>query len=185
MELLKELLVENLQDLLHAETQLVQALPKMAEAAHHPKLKEALEKHLAQTEGHVERLNSAFEFLDAKAQPKACKGMQGLIEEGEETISEGEEKDDLGADLALIAAAQKVEHYEISGYGTARCLARQIGEREVATLLSRTLGEEESSDYLLTELSKPILQDASLADERPTRAPVASAKTKNARTARA
>jgi Mn-containing catalase len=157
----------------------------MAEAAHHPKLKEALEKHLIQTEGQVERLKSAFELLGAKPQAKACKGMQGLIEEGEETIEEGEDKDDLSADLALIAAAQKVEHYEISGYGTARCLARDIGEREVATLLSRTLGEEESSDYLLTELSKPITQDALLADETPTRAPAASAKTKTAKTARA
>jgi Mn-containing catalase len=185
MALLKELLVENLQDLLHAESQLVQALPKMAEAAHHPKLKELLEKHLIQTEGQVERLKSAFELLGAKPQAKPCKGMQGLIDEGEETIEEGEDKDDLSADLALIAAAQKVEHYEISGYGTARCLARDIGEREVATLLSRTLGEEESSDYLLTELSKPITQDALLADETPTRAPVASAKTKTAKTARA
>jgi len=159
--------------------QLTQALPKMAEAAHHPKLKELFEKHLAQTEGHVERLKSAFEFLGEKAQAKACKGMQGLIEEGQETISENEDSEELGADLALIAAAQKVEHYEISGYGTARCLARQIGEREVAGLLSRTLGEEESSDYLLTELSKPILQDATLEDETPTRAPSSATKTKS------
>jgi Mn-containing catalase len=103
-----------------------------------------------------------------------------LIAEGEETISENEDKEELAADLALIAAAQKVEHYEISGYGTARCLARQIGERDVATLLSRTLGEEESSDYLLTELSKPILQDATLVDESPTRAPAAKTKARRA-----
>lgn len=159
---LRNLLVEDLQDLLHAEMQLVQALPKMAEAANNPKLKEAFDKHLVQTEGHVDRLNSAFEILGVKAQPKACKGMKGLIEEGEETIEHNEEEDELAADLALIGTAQKVEHYEISGYGTARCLARQIGEREVHALLSRTLGEEESSDYLLTELSKPLLQDASL-----------------------
>jgi len=80
----------------------------------------------------------------------------------------------------LIAAAQKVEHYEISGYGTARCLARQIGEREVATLLSRTLGEEESSDFLLTEIGKPLLQDASLTDETPTRAPATKSKSRRA-----
>jgi len=175
---LKNLLVENLQDLLHAEVQLVQALPKMASAANHPKLKETLEKHLVQTEGHVERLKNALGLLGEKAQSKACKGMQGLVAEGEETIAEGEEKDGYTADLALIAAAQKIEHYEISGYGTTRCLARQIGEREVAALLSRTLGEEESSDYLLTELSKPLLQDASLEDESPTRAPAAKAKRK-------
>ena len=170
MEMLREVLVESLQDLLHAEMQLVQALPKMAEAASHPKLKEAFEKHLEQTEGQVERLKSAFEILGEKAEPKACKGMLGLIEEGKEVISENEDKEELAADLCLIAAAQKVEHYEISGYGTARSLARQIGERDVATLLSHTLGEEESSDYLLTEVSKPILQDATLEDESPTRA---------------
>jgi Mn-containing catalase len=180
MKMLREVLVESLQDLLHAEMQLVQALPKMAEAASHPKLKEAFEKHLEQTEGHVQRLKSAFEILGEKAEPKACKGMLGLIEEGKEVISENEDKEELAADLCLIAAAQKVEHYEISGYGTARSLARQIGERDVATLLSHTLGEEESSDYLLTEVSKPILQDATLEDESPTRAPAAKAKARKA-----
>jgi Mn-containing catalase len=180
MEMLREVLVESLQDLLHAEMQLVQALPKMAEAASHPKLKEAFERHLEQTEGQVERLKSAFEILGEKAEPKACKGMLGLIEEGKEVISENEDKEELAADLCLIAAAQKVEHYEISGYGTARSLARQIGERDVATLLSHTLGEEESSDYLLTEVSKPILQDATLEDESPTRAPAAKAKARKA-----
>ena len=169
MDNVRALLVENLKDLLRAETQLVQALPKMAEAAHHPKLKEAFEKHLTQTEGQVERLKRAFELLGEKAQPKPCKGMQGLIEEGEETIEENEEKDEIAADLAVIAAAQKVEHYEIATYGTARALARQIGEREISTLLSHSLGEEESSDYLLTELSKPLLQDASLAGDTPRR----------------
>jgi Mn-containing catalase len=180
MELLRELLVDNLQDLLHAEMQLVQALPEMAGAARHPKLKELLNKHLVQTERHVERLKSAFELLEEKAQPKPCKGMMGLIEEGKETIEENEDNEELASDLALIAAAQKVEHYEISGYGTARCLARQIGEREVATLLSRTLGEEESSDFLLTEIGKPLLQDASLTDETPTRAPATKSKSRRA-----
>jgi Mn-containing catalase len=165
MDNVRALLVDNLQDLLQAETQLVQALPNLAEAAHHPKLKEAFEKHLAQTEGQVERLKKAFELLGEKAQPKPCKGMQGLIEEGEETIEENEEMDEIAADLAVIGAAQKVEHYEISAYGTARALARQIGERDIATLLSHSLGEEESSDYLLTELSKPLLQDALLAGD--------------------
>jgi Mn-containing catalase len=87
--------------------------------------------------------------------------MMGLVEEGQETIKEGGEKQDIAADLGLIAAAQRVEHYEISAYGTARSLARQIGERDVATLLAYTLGEEESSDYLLTELAKPLMQQAS------------------------
>ena len=181
MEQLKQLLTGELQDLLHAEMQLVQALPKMAEAAHHPKLQELFNKHLQQTEGHVERLRRVFELLGEKAQPEACKGMQGLIEEGEETFEEHEGEEEIAADLALIAAAQKVEHYEIAGYGTARALARQIGEREIATLLSHTLGEEESSDYLLTELSKPLLQDASTTDTTPARvAHVAKSKSRRA-----
>ena len=90
--------------------------------------------------------------------------MAGLVEEGKETIEEGKEKNDLAADLALVTAAQKVEHYEISGYGTLRALARQIGEREVANLLSHTMGEEESADYLLTDISKPLIQQASAED---------------------
>jgi Mn-containing catalase len=163
MSALKELLVEEMQDLLHAETQLTQALPKMSEAAHNPKLREAFEKHLTQTEGHVQRLREAFELLGEKAKAKPCKAMEGLVAEGEETIEEGAEKDELAADLALITAAQKVEHYEISGYGTLRDLARQAGEIEVSTLLTRTLGEEESADFLLSEIAKPILQHAASA----------------------
>ena len=161
---LKELLVDELRDLLHAEGQLVQALPKMAEAAHHPKLKEAFQKHLKQTGAHVERLKHAFELLGEDAQPKPCKAMMGLIEEGKETIKEGEDQPAIVADLGLIAAAQRVEHYEISAYGTARSLARQIGERDVATLLAHTLGEEVSSVYLLTELTKSLMQQASFTE---------------------
>jgi len=164
MPQVKELLVEELQDLLHAETQLVAALPKMAQAAHNPKLREAFEKHLLQTQGQIERLNQVFELLGEEAQPKPCRAMKGLIEEGQETIEEGADKEELAADLALICAAQKVEHYEISGYGTAKALARQIGAVEVATLLSHTLGEEESADYLLTTIAKPLLQQASVED---------------------
>ena len=117
MPQIRELLVEELQDLLHAENQLVAALPKMANAARSPKLKEAFEKHLAQTETHVERLKKVFELLGVKAAPKPCKAMLGLIQEGQEKIKEGEQKEELAADLSLIIAAQKVEHYEISGYG--------------------------------------------------------------------
>jgi Mn-containing catalase len=164
MPLIKDLLVEELQDLLHAENQLVGALPKMAAAAHNPKLREAFEKHLLQTQTHVERLNEAFEMLGEDAEPKPCRAMIGLIEEGKEVIEEGAEKEELAADLALICAAQKVEHYEISGYGTAKALARQIGAVDVATLLSYTLGEEESADYLLTNIAKPLIQEASIED---------------------
>jgi len=161
---IKQLLIEQLQDILHAETQLTAALPKMADAAHHPKLKEAFEKHLVQTQGHVERLRKAFEVLGAPAETKPCKGMMGLIEEGEETMEEGAERDANIADLALIAAAQKVEHYEISAYGTARSLARQLGALDCTRLLTLTLGEEESTDYLLTAISDPLIQQASLDD---------------------
>ncbi len=162
MDQLKDLLVDEMQDLLHAETQLVQALPKMAEAAHNPKLQEALQKHLSQTRGHVERLKAAFGALGEKAEAKPCKGMTGIIQEGEEIMEELDGKDGIIADLGLIAAAQKVEHYEISAYGNAHCLARQVGQLDVAKLLSQTLGEEESSDFLLTEISKPLLQEATL-----------------------
>ncbi len=164
MPQMKELLVEALQDLLHAETQLTRAIPQMANAAKNPKLKEVFEKHLLQTEEHAERLKTALASLGGKGQTKPCKGMMGLIEEGQEVIEEGQQKEELLADLALIAAAQKVEHYEISSYGTAKSLAKLIGEIDVAKLLTRTLGEEESADYLLTEVAKPIAQQATLND---------------------
>jgi Mn-containing catalase len=164
MAQLNELLIEQLQDLLHAETQLTAALPKMAEAANHPKLREAFEKHLVQTQGQIERLQRCFELLDSKAEAKPCAGMRGLIDEGSESIEEGQEKEPIIADLALIAAAQKVEHYEIAAYGTARSLARQLGLVDCAKLLSHTLGEEESSDFLLTSIADPLLQQATLDD---------------------
>ncbi len=160
MSELRELLIEELGDLLNAENQLVAALPKMSKAAHHPKLREAFDKHLAQTREHVQRLNQVFGLLYEEPAAKTCRGMQGLVTEGEERIGESQEKDEQSADLALIAAAQKVEHYEISGYGTARTLALQINEPEAARLLSHTLGEEESTDFLLTEIAKPLLQKA-------------------------
>jgi Mn-containing catalase len=162
MSNLKDLFVEELQDILHAETQLLGALPKMAAAAHAPALKEGFEKHLAQTQIHVERLQRVFELLDVKANSTPCKAMMGLVEEGEETIKDGKEKAPLVADLALITAAQKVEHYEIAAYGTLRGLARQIGEIDAATLLSHTLGDEEAADFLLTSVAKPLLQQATL-----------------------
>jgi Mn-containing catalase len=176
MSELKELLIEELSDLLNAENQLVAALPKMAEAAHHPKLKEAFEKHLKQTQNHVERLNQAFELLSEEPEKKTCKAMQGLIAEGKERIQESGDKEEEPADIALITAAQKVEHYEISGYGSARTLARLLNEHEVARLLSHTLGEEESADHLLTSVAKPILQQARGAAETEEAEPVGAAK---------
>lgn len=160
MSALEELLIEEMQDLLHAEGQLVKALPKMAKAAHDPKLKAAFTEHLEQTKGQVERLKQAFELLGAKAKAKPCKAMLGLVEEGQETITEGKEKDEVIADLALVCAAQKVEHYEISGYGSLHAMAEKLGQAKVAKLLAQTLAEEKKADSLLTELSPSLLEEA-------------------------
>jgi Mn-containing catalase len=157
---LEALLVETLRDLLNAEGQLVKALPKMVKAANSEALQEAFAAHLEQTKGHVERLKEVFTLVGVPAKGKTCKGMQGLIEEGEEVIAEGEDQDPASADLALIAAAQKVEHYEISSYGTARTLAGQAGLPVVAELLSKTLGEEEVSDNLLTQIARELMSEA-------------------------
>src|ERR1700728_1437028 len=158
---LNDLLVDSLQDLLNAENQIVGALPKMVSAAHCEKLKEGFQKHLVQTEMHVARLESALDALGESSDSKPCKGMKGILDEGEETIRDGEDRDELTSDLALIAAAQKVEHYEIAAYKNAHCLSQQIEKREVAKLLAHTLGEEESTDFLLSDLAKPLLQQAS------------------------
>jgi Mn-containing catalase len=168
MQQVKDLLIGDLEELLHAETLLTGALPKMVKAAHNPSLKEAFEKHLGQTDRHVERVRKSLELLgelellEEKAQPEECKSMMGLISESEETIREGKFKQPVAADLALIAAAQKLEHYEIAGYRTVHAFARQIGEFEVAALLAKTLAEEESADYLFRTLSRPLLEQASL-----------------------
>lgn len=158
-EALEELLADILRDLLNAEGQLVKALPKMAKAANSEALQLAFETHLEETKGQVERLKEVFTLLGVPAKGTTCKGMQGLIEEGDEVIEEGAGKDPASADLALIAAAQKVEHYEISGYGTARTLAGQAGLPGVAELLSRTLGEEEVSDNLLTQIARELMSE--------------------------
>jgi Mn-containing catalase len=158
-EMVQQLLIDQLQDLLHAEGQLVKALPKMADAATSDLLRMAFQKHLAETEDHVTRLKECFELLGASGTAKPCKGMEGLIEEGQEVIEEGEQQEDVAADLALIAAAQKVEHYEISGYGTARTLAGQSGQPAVAQLLSRTLADEEIADNLLTQIARELMGD--------------------------
>jgi Mn-containing catalase len=165
MPVLREMLIEEMQDLLHAEGQLVKALPRMAKAAHDPQLKEGFLKHLEETKTQAERLKQAFELLGAKAKAKPCKGMAGIIEEGQEKIEEGKEKDPVAADLGLAAAAQKVEHYEISGYGTLRTLAEQIGEKKVAKLLAQTLAEEEKTDKLLTKFCQPLLEQAVSSEE--------------------
>jgi Mn-containing catalase len=159
-DMLATLLVDQLQDLLHAEGQLLKGLPKMTEASSAPVLKFAFQKHLVETEDQIDRLTQALGLLDVAAKPKPCRGMEGLLEEGDEVIEEGEEKDELSADLALIAAAQKIEHYEISGYGTARALAGQAGRPQISELLSKSLAEEEIADNVLTQIARELMGES-------------------------
>jgi len=132
----------------------------MIDASRAPVLKFAFQKHLSETEDQMERLKEAFTLLDASAKPRPCKGMAGLLAEGAEVAADAEDKDDIAADLALIAAAQKVEHYEISAYGTARTLAGQIGRPAVAELLAKTLAEEEVADNLLSQIARELMGES-------------------------
>jgi Mn-containing catalase len=159
-EVIEELLVDQLRDLLSAEGQLVKALPKMVKAAHADALRRAFEHHLDETKAQVERLKEAFGLIGTPPKAKACKGMEGLIEESSEVIEEGKELEEVASDLALIAASQKVEHYEISAYGTARTMAGQVGLPAVAALLSKSLAEEEVADSLLTQLARELMSQA-------------------------
>jgi manganese catalase len=159
---ISELLIDELRDILHAEKQLIKALPKMAKAARFDRLRELFEQHLVETEEQVERLNECFSLLGETARAKACKGMMGLVEEGQEVMAEGEEKEDAAADLALIGAAQRVEHYEISGYTTAKNLAQQLRQGAVVALLSKSLAEEENADQLLNQVARTLLSVAKM-----------------------
>jgi len=152
LEHLKDLYIEELKDLYSAETQLVKALPKMAKAAHSPQLSESFNMHLEQTKGHVQRLEKIFDRLGEKPTGKTCKGMAGLITEGEEMIHEKGEPEVI--DAGLISAAQRVEHYEIAGYGCARTYARMLGERDAEQMLEQTLNEEAATDKKLTVLAE-------------------------------
>jgi len=158
MSTVEDLLVEQIRDLYDAEKQLVRALPKMAKAASSDELRQAIEDHLEETTNQVQRLEQAFEQLDKTAKGKTCKAMKGLIEEGGEVIEEDSEEPI--NDLALIAAAQRVEHYEISAYGTAKAMANHLGEDEVASLLEATEDEEKAADHKLTEIAMGLMQDA-------------------------
>ena len=152
---LRDLFIEELRDLYSAETQLVKALPKMANAATDSQLKHAFTEHLEQTEGHVSRLEEIFEALDVKPSGETCQAMEGLIKEGSQMIKA--EGDSVIIDSGLIGAAQRVEHYEMAGYGTARSLAQRLGEHEAATLLQETLDEDADADALLTEISESLV----------------------------
>jgi Mn-containing catalase len=157
---ISELLVEELRDILHAEKQLVKALPKMAEAARFDKLKELFEQHLVETELQIDRLNECFTLLGETARAKPCKGMAGLVEEGQEVMAKGEKKEDAASDLGLIGAAQRVEHYEISAYTTAKNLAQQLRHSAVVELLSISLAEEENADQLLNQVARSLMSVA-------------------------
>jgi ferritin-like metal-binding protein YciE len=149
---LEKLLEDQLKDLYSAENQLIKALPKMAKNAASDALREAIENHLEETRGQAERLDRIGEIMNIKMSGKKCKGMEGLIEEGKEVLeADGDEEI---VDAAIIAAAQKVEHYEIGAYGTARTLAQQLGRKEVAELLQETLDEESAADEKLTQIAE-------------------------------
>ena len=158
LESLKDLFIGELKDLYSAENQLVKALPKMAKAASNAELRAGFEKHLKETQGHVDRLEKIFKNLDASPKGKKCKAMEGLIEEGKDMLEQDAEPAVL--DAGLIAAAQRVEHYEIAGYGTVRTYAHLLGLEDAADLLQQTLDEEHVTDKKLTELAEGINIDA-------------------------
>jgi len=152
LENLNDLFVDQLRDIYNAEAQLTKALPKMAKAATNPDLKEAFTHHLEETRGHIERLDQVFESLGERAKGKTCAAMKGLVEEGEEMIDQDAEP--TVKDAGLIAAAQRVEHYEIAAYGVVRSFARSLGHKDAVELLSQTLQEEGNADKLLTKIAE-------------------------------
>jgi len=161
-EPVKELLVDQLRDILHAEKQLLKALPKMAKAARSTQLQTLLQTHLEETEAQVDRLDESLQVLGAPVRAKPCKGMAGLVEEGEEVMSEGKKKDDAPADLGLIGAAQRIEHYEIAAYTTARNLALQLRQPAIVHLLTISLGEEQNASQLLDQVAQPLMSVAKM-----------------------
>lgn len=152
---LEALFVDQLQDLYDAENQITKALPKMMKAATAPELKQSFEMHLEQTKNQIARLEQIFKGMNAKPQGKSCEAMQGLIKEGEELMSH--KADPAVMDAGLIATAQKVEHYEMAGYGCVRTWAQRLGHQEAASLLQQTLQEEEQTDKNLTQLAERVI----------------------------
>jgi ferritin-like metal-binding protein YciE len=148
---LDDVLHDQVKDLLSAEKQLVAALPKVADAAHSDELKQAINEHLEETRGHVQRLEEITGLLGIDSSATTCKAMQGLVAEGEEILAK--DGDPVAKDAAIIAAAQRIEHYEIAAYGTARTLAEQLGKDDAAALLQETLDEESAADQKLTTIA--------------------------------
>lgn len=159
---LRKLYISELRDLYSAENQLLKALPKMAKGPSSDELKQAFEDHLQETEGHVERLEEIFEDLDESPKGKTCHAMKGLVEEGSEILKEEGEESVL--DAGIIAAAQKVEHYEIASYGTVRTFAELLAEKDAAKLLQQTLDEEGAANEKLNELAESIVNPEALAE---------------------
>ena len=159
---LKQLYISELRDLYSAENQLLNALPKMAKGASSPELKDAFEKHLEQTKGHVERLEQIFQHLDENPKGKICHAMKGLIEEGSEILKEDGE--DSVLDAGIIVAAQKVEHYEIAGYGSVRTFANLLGKDEEAKLLQSTLDEESETNEILNRLAESTVNPEAVSE---------------------
>jgi ferritin-like metal-binding protein YciE len=151
LDSLNDVLIDQMADLYSAERQLVEALPKVASAASSSELRDAIQEHLEETRGHVRRLEQAFSELGTSPPSEQCEAMQGLIAEGEKIINE--QGDPAAKDAALIAAAQRVEHYEIAAYGTVRTLARELGHKDTAGLMGETLDEESQADELLTKIA--------------------------------
>jgi ferritin-like metal-binding protein YciE len=161
LDTLQDLFLNELKDIYHGEKQLLRALPRMAKAAQSPDLQAAFTKHLRETEGHVQRLEQIFERLGERAVGKRCKGIEGIVEEGKDIMEEDGEEAVL--DAALIAAAQRVEHYEIASYGCLITYAGLLGDRNVEKLLKQTLGEEEATDKALTALGEGGINQAAVA----------------------
>jgi len=155
-----DLFLVQVKDLYDAEKQLVKALPKMAKAASSQELRQGFQEHLDQTKGHVSRLEQIFDQLGQKASGTKCEGMAGLIAEGEEIVDEVEQSP--LRDAGLIGAAQKVEHYEIAGYGTLKTFAQMLGRRQVVTLLEQTLNEEKQTDQRLTQLAESMINEEAI-----------------------
>jgi ferritin-like metal-binding protein YciE len=160
LDTLRKLYTNELRDLYNAENQLLKALPKMAKAASSEELKTAFQKHLEQTESHVERLEEVFEEIGEKPKGKTCRAMKGLIEEGSEILEENGEES--GLDAAIIVAAQKVEHYEIASYGSVRTFAQLLGKNRSAELLQTTLDEESETNETLNQLAERIVNPEAL-----------------------
>ncbi len=161
LENLEQLFLQELRDLYDAEDQITEALPKMIEAAHYPELKNALQEHLEITRQQIQRLDQVFDILGEDASGQTCKGMKGVIKEGDEIISQG--GDGATVDAGIISAAQRVEHYEMAGYGTVRTYAELLGQQQIASLLQQTLDEEKEADEKLTEIARSVNIEAKAA----------------------